>query len=186
MFSAKTSSLLSAIDRLQYQSRKVIAFKPKIDSRYSTENITTHTGQQYPAVCISTGDELLAHIAVCNEKFDVIAVDEAFMIDGISEALIMLFREGVTVIVSSLDMSAGCVPFKEIQEILPWATKVEKLTAVCSLCKADAHYTQRKFDDSSEEIRVGGEDLYEPRCFRCHTGIGYSWDSVEKNWKGDN
>ena len=38
MFGAKTTRLLADIDRLKYKGRKVIAFKPNIDKRYTEDN----------------------------------------------------------------------------------------------------------------------------------------------------
>ena len=51
--------------------------------------------------------------------------------------------------------------------MLPWATKIEKCPAVCTICGKDAFYTYRKVDSLSE-IEVGGSELYEPRCWGHH------------------
>ena len=58
------------------------------------------------------------------DDVDVIAVDEAFMIDGVAESLLRLFREGKTIVVSSLQLSASGNVFEEIRDMMPWATKV--------------------------------------------------------------
>jgi len=89
------------------------------------------------------------------------------MIDGVSEALIFLYRSGFTVIVASIEMSASCNVFPELKEILPWATHVEKCSAVCTACGADAYFTHRKIEDL-DEIAVGGAEMYEPRCWNHH------------------
>ena len=41
MYGSKTTRLLSDIDRFTYKSKKIIAFKPKIDTRYSESNIVS-------------------------------------------------------------------------------------------------------------------------------------------------
>jgi thymidine kinase len=56
---------------------------------------------------------------------------------------------------------------EEIEKMLPWATKVEKLSAVCVVCNRDAYYTYKK-QTGGNEIEVGGSELYEPRCCKCH------------------
>ena len=109
----------------------------------------------------------MSHIIPVADEVDVVAVDEAFMIDGSADALVRLFQVGKTIIVSSLEMSASCTAFDEIVKMMPWATKIEKCPAVCVVCQNDAYYTQRKVENM-EEIQVGGADLYEPRCFNCH------------------
>ena len=56
MFSAKTTSLLSALDRYKYQGKKIMVFKPKLDDRYSVDNISTHSGWTFPAICVKFGE----------------------------------------------------------------------------------------------------------------------------------
>jgi len=170
MFSAKTTSLLSALDRYKYQGKKIIVFKPKLDDRYSVDNISTHSGWTFPAVCVKFGSDILEKIAEAQVNPQVVAVDEAFMIPGVSDVLIWLYRSGYNVVVSSLDLSATGKPFDEIEKMLPWATKVEKLSAVCVVCNKDAYYTYKK-QTGGEEIEVGGVELYEARCIKCHPHI---------------
>ena len=98
----------------------------------------------------------------------MIAVDEAFMIEGSAESLLSLFRSGKTVVVSSLQLSATGKVFSEIRDMMPWATTIEICPAVCTVSGLDAYYTHRKFD-SMNEITVGGSDLYEPRCWFHHS-----------------
>jgi len=170
MFSAKTTSLLSTLDRLKYQGKKIAVFKPKLDDRYSIDNISTHGGWSIPAICVKVGSDILEELSEMKENPHVIAVDEAFMIPGIADVLVWLYRSGYSVVVSSLDLSAAGKPFDEIERMLPWATKVEKLSAVCVVCNKDAHYTYKK-QTGGTEIEVGGSELYEPRCLKCHPVI---------------
>jgi len=167
MFSAKTTSLLSVLDRFKYQGKRITTFKPKLDDRYSTDDISTHSGWKIPAICVKSGADILEHLAEMDENPHVIAVDEAFMIPGVADVLIWLYRSGYSVVVSSLDLSAAGKPFEEIEKMLPWATKVEKLSAVCVVCNRDAYYTYKK-QTGGDEIEVGGAELYEPRCLKCH------------------
>jgi len=170
MFSSKTSSLLSTLERYKYQHKKIVVFKPAMDDRYSTAEVVTHGGWKTSAICVKTGADVLGYMSNLQDNPQVIAVDEAFMIPGIAETLIWLYRSGFTVIVSSLDMSATGNPFQEIEKMLPWATKVEKCTAICTVCGKDAHYTHKKMTGGGE-IEVGGAELYEPRCISHHLAI---------------
>lgn len=174
MFSGKTSRLIAHIDRLTYQQKKFVAFKPKMDDRYSLTDIKTHAGTTLTAISIDSAKDILEHLINAGnegEDFDVVAVDEAFMIDGVADVLIHLFKLGKTIIISSLEMSASCNHFEEITQMMPWATHVEKCPAVCVICQADAYYTHRKTENKliQSEIQVGGADLYEPRCWSCHS-----------------
>ena len=166
MFGSKTTRLFAALDRYKYQKRKIIAFKPGIDDRYCAAKITTHSGASMPARVVNAGMEIHQFISHHNE-YDVIAVDEAFMIPGVSWALVDLFKKGKTIVVSSLDLSATGKAFEEMEALFPWATCIEKCPAVCTECGADAFYTHKKVEDIAE-ITVGGAELYEPRCWAHH------------------
>ena len=168
MFGSKTTKMLAAIDRYRYQNKRIVAFKPIMDDRYSALEIKTHSGGSLPAVGVNTGEDMIQYVY---EKLlgevDVVAVDEAFMIEGAAKALIDLFKSGKSVVVSSLQLSASGNVFEEIRDIMPWATKIEVCPAVCPITGRDAYYTHRLLD-GLEEIAVGGADMYEPRCWEHH------------------
>jgi thymidine kinase len=130
-----------------------------MDYRYADEEIVTHTGYKWQAKCVSTGKEILDLAAGA----DIVAVDEAFMIDGVALSLITLFKQGKTIFVSSIQLSARGETFTEIQKIFPWATQVEVCPAVCPITGKDAYYTVAKVEGLNQ-IDVGGSEKYEPRC----------------------
>tara|TARA_Y100000385_G_C12821791_1_gene520686 strand:+ start:171 stop:731 length:561 start_codon:yes stop_codon:yes gene_type:complete len=169
MFGGKTTKLLSALDRYKYQGREIYAFKPDVDERYSKEEIVTHWGGKVNAIRIPHGlkiHEVLFDDTLPEPKNVVIAVDEAFMICGIADGLIDLFKKGHTILVSSLQLSSSGEPYEEVTRMLPHATKVEVCPAVCSRCDRDAHYTLKVGGRDDHEIEVGGADMYQPRCFK--------------------
>lgn len=170
MFSAKTSKLLLDLERFKYQHKKVIVFKPALDDRYSDTEVVSHSGWRHPAVVVKEGADILEALTNAAEPPDVVAVDEAFMIKGVAEVLIWLYRTGVSVVVSTLDLSYSGKAFPEVERLLPWATRVEKCAAVCTECGRDAHYTHKK-QVGDDEIEVGGAELYEARCFLHHLAI---------------
>lgn len=170
MWSGKTSFLLKRIERYELKGRKVILFKPNVDNRYSQTDVITHAGDRRKALSVSEGKDILAAIADADDTPDVIAVDEAFMVKDIADTLIWLFRGGATIIVASLDLSFKGKSFREMEKMLTWTTEVHKCFAVCSVCGRDAPYTYRKTQDD-EDIIVGGQEIYEPRCFSCHPVI---------------
>jgi thymidine kinase len=170
MFSSKTTKLLLALERFKYQHKRILVFKPSIDSRYSHTEVVSHSGWKHPATTVKTGADILEILSETEAPPEVVAVDEAFMIPGVAEVLVWLYRTGIDIVVSTLDISATGKAFPEVEKLLPWATHVEKCTAVCTECGRDAHYTHKK-QVSGEEIEVGGSELYEPRCFRHHLAI---------------
>ena len=168
MFGSKTTRLLAAVDRYKYQNKDIVAFKPRMDNRYSNVEICTHSGGKISAVGVETGRDILKFIEDLEGDVDVIAIDEAFMIDDCAAAALSLFKQGITIIVSSLQLSASGNVFEEIRDMMPWATRIEICPAVCPISGRDAYYTHRKID-SIDEITVGGSDIYEPRCWEFHS-----------------
>ena len=104
---------IAAMDRLKLQGRNVIAYKPTMDARYSLSQISTHSGAKWPAHCVSSGEMLWNHYSSHSGHIDAVAIDEAFMIDGVTPTVLQIMRMGTTVLVASLDLSARCKPFRE-------------------------------------------------------------------------
>lgn len=169
MASGKSTRLVMDLDRSVRQGRSVVAFKPKIDDRYSPTDIATHSGDRFPAIAIESTTDMFAHLVKMDEPAEVVGVDELFMLEDMGQALVWLHKNGVTVVAASLDLSYSCKPFDEVQDVMPFATRIEKLSAVCDQCGADARYTHKKLvDDTDGEIRVGGFETYAPRCMKHH------------------
>ena len=177
MFGAKTTRLLADIDRLKYKGKKVIAFKPNVDKRYAVDKISSHNNGTIEAYCIDDAEEILQFISKYEEskveRINTIAVDEAFMINNIDKVLINCFRLGYNIIVSSIQMNAKEQPFENIKNMLPWATKINVCPAVCTMCDNDAYYTEALFDieNATQEEKVGGKEMYEPRCAKHYSGF---------------
>ena len=171
MFGSKTTQMLACIDRYRYQNKCCIAFKPLMDNRFTVDKIQTHSGLSIEATCVSSGEEITKRVeeirAETGGQVDVVAVDEAFMIEGSADALINLYREGVNIVVASIQMSFLGNPFHEVKEMMPWATHISVCPAVCPKTGADAYYTYKKQCDENE-VAVGGSEMYEPRCLTRH------------------
>lgn len=165
MFGGKTTRMLAALERYQYQHRTTMLFKPWMDTRYTDDKVVvTHKGQKHISTLVSHGEEIFEK----GLEADVVAVDELFMIPGSSEALISLFQRGKTILVSTLQLSSqpsGYTVFKEPRDLLPWATSIEVCPAVCSQCDRDAFYTQR-IGKQPKKILVGGSEDYQPVCWK--------------------
>lgn len=169
MFSGKSSRLISAIERHRIRGSKILCFKPSIDGRYAVDAVVTHAGGKMRAIPVSNGSQILEYVN--KEQPEVVAVDEAFMIDGCARALTQVFQKGVSVYVSSIELSSNLKSFPEVERMMPYATRIEKCAAVCVSCGDDARVTHRKVP-SLEEISIGGSDTYEPLCWDCHPLTG--------------
>jgi thymidine kinase len=178
MFSSKTTKLLMQADKRFYQKQKVIAFKSRMDDRYSSVGeIVTHNFNKIPAHLVDSGEEIIKKVSV-QEEIDCVLIDELFLIKGGADACLALYKKGYDVVVSSIDLSFAGEPFHEVKELMPYCTRIVKCKSVCSICQKDARYTYKKdsvklvenfeSDPSVEQIQVGGAELYEPRCQEHH------------------
>lgn len=173
MFSGKTEELLRRAERARIAGKKVLLFKPEIDTRYSAEEVVTHYGRSLPCRRLA-GDLGWGKLvqAVGEEALrgaDVLAFDEAHFFGrefpSLCERLVSLGRR---VIVAGLDLNFRGEPFGPIPELLALADEVVKLSAVCPVCGEPATRSQRLVDGKpttgGPEVLIGGLERYEPRC----------------------
>lgn len=184
MFAGKTEELIRRIKVLEYAKKKIAVFKPKIDDRYSEENIVSHAGSSVESFAIEKAHEIFQYI---DDSYDVIAIDEVqFFDEEIVDICDYFADRGKRVMVAGLDMDFRGVPFGVMPQLFTHAEFVTKLTAVCTCCGAPATRSQRlingapaKYDDPI--IQVGASEQYEARCRHCHEVPGKpSLESKEK------
>lgn len=175
MYAGKSEELIRRINRAKIAALKVLAFKPRIDKRYSEDCITTHNGKQAPSIPVDTIEEMKAVMA--KEDFDVLAIDEIqFFDDEILTLCQEVANSGKRVICSGLDMDFRGEPFRIVPQMMAIAEYVTKLTAICMVCKSPATRTQRLVNGAPAKysdpiILVGAKDSYEARCRKCHQVI---------------
>ena len=164
MFSGKTEELIRRLRRAQIAKQNVKIFKPKIDSRFSTTAIVSHSDQFLPSILISDIKEVIDHSSTAH----VIGIDEAqFFSNNIIEVCNKLADEGKRVIVAGLDQDYRGIPFEPMPQLLAIAEYITKTLAICVVCGNPADKTQRK-TKASERVIVGASDIYEARCRKCH------------------
>ena len=181
MFSGKTEELIRALKRAEIQGRKVLVFKPAVDTRTGTAIVARQKSDlgkkeftaslSMPATPIRSAAELRAHIHQYHPE--VIGFDEAHFFDSwFSDFIIQLLQENkdqdFRIYISGLDTDFKARPFRVIPELLAIADEVDKVTAVCFKCGKPAPLSQRLIL-STKQIEVGDFDLYEARCRECYT-----------------
>lgn len=164
MFSGKTEELIRRLRRAQIAKQNVKIFKPKIDVRYSDNDIVSHSEQSLPSILISDINEVLQY----SKEAQVIGIDEAqFFSTNIIEVCNQLANSGKRVIVAGLDQDYRGIPFEPMPHLLAIAEYITKTLAICMACGNPADKTQRK-TTSAERVIVGASDIYEARCRKCH------------------
>jgi thymidine kinase len=164
MFSGKSEELIRRLNRARIARQKVQVFKPRIDKRYSHEEIASHSGQTHGSTPVSTTEEMMSQVL---EDTQVVGIDEGQFFDmGIVAAVNKLAAEGRRVIVAGLDQDYTGRPFEPMPQLLSVAEFITKTHAICVKCGATANYSQRTVE-SSERVEVGASDKYEARCRKC-------------------
>jgi len=168
MFSGKTSSLEKDVKRFKIAGYKTLAFKPALDTRYTTSEIITHDETSLEAILVEDIDGVLE---VCKDyKPDVIAIDEVQFLGGKIEKIIAGFKDmlenEITIILAGLDMDFSGEPFEVLKELMPISDYLTKHHAVCVKCGTDAWVSHRKTKDT-ERVVIGATNEYEPLCRKC-------------------
>ncbi|SDJ87513.1 thymidine kinase [Natronincola ferrireducens] len=175
MYAGKSEELIRRVNRAKIADLKVLTFKPAIDDRYCSNNITSHNGKKMGCTVVESAKEIKEYIE--KEDFDVLAIDEVqFFGEGVIEICQKAAEEGKRVIVSGLDMDFRGEPFNVTPNLMAIGEYVTKLTAICRVCKMPATRTQRLVNGepakySDPIIMVGAKESYEARCRRCHRVI---------------
>ncbi|MFH2141506.1 MAG: thymidine kinase [Bacteroidota bacterium] len=164
MFSGKTEELIRRLKRAEIARLKVEIFKPKIDTRYSDEEVVSHDEKAIR----STPVDMSANILLMSNNVDVIGIDEAqFFDNGLTEVCNQLANMGIRVIVAGLDMDFMGKPFGPIPWLMASAEYVTKVHAICTRCGNLAQYSYR-FSKSDKLVLLGETDEYEPLCRPCY------------------
>jgi thymidine kinase len=165
MFSGKTDELIARVR----ESGRAIVFKPSVDTRHPSDRVVSHSGAAVEAVSVTGSAELLEAVA----DVDLVAIDEVQFFDaGLVEAVEVLRARGTNVVAAGLDLDFRREPFPTTRRLADAAERVERLEAHCGRCGRPARVTQRLLNGrpaplDDPVVRIGDEELYEPRCEEC-------------------
>ncbi len=179
MCAGKSEELIRRVNRFKYADISYLVFKPKIDTRSKSE-AKSRDGKRVRAIEVSKSTDIIEHLRAekrCDRLYDAVAIDEAqFLDEELGKVCNELANRGYVVYVAGLDLDFRGEPFPSMKELLAYADVVTKLTAICTVCGAEANRTQRlinekpaKYDDPL--IQVGDTEAYEARCRSHHEVI---------------
>ena len=167
MFSGKTEELIRRLKRAEFANQKILLVKPIVDDRYHKENVVSHQGRSFDAVCVESAQAIMDRWT--DER--VVAIDEAqFFDENVVQVSTELAKKGVRVIVAGLDMDFQGTPFGPMPKLLCIAEHVTKVHAICVSCGNLAQFSHRTVADK-EQVLVGAVDEYKPLCRSCYNKI---------------
>lgn len=180
MFSGKSTYILQKIERSIYGKQKVCLVRPKKDTR----GYFSHSGNEPDDKIVEFNKKGKLDIIealsvdeldlVALLKYDVIMVDEFFMIKNCKELAKFFIKEFDS---SKMLYFAGLIAtsenelFKEAKELLPYADDIVKLNGVCMLCGSQMGGYSMYKGTKSEELDIGDEDKYLCVCSKCYNRI---------------
>ncbi|MDO5495691.1 MAG: thymidine kinase [bacterium] len=171
MFSGKSEELLRRVRRAKLAGLDVEVVNHAMDARYGEGSVSSHAGLSISSIPVSEASDLAGLFE--GRELDILAIDEAqFFGPGLIPAVDSLLARGITVLVAGLCVTYDARPFEPIPSLMAVAEEVVKLTAVCTVCGADAAFHQRVHDPGVGDSRVpvaahvGGVETYEARCRR--------------------
>lgn len=165
MFSGKTEELIRRIKRVRIAKRKLIIFKPTIDSRYSEQDIVSHSRSTSKAIPVQAA-RLIPNLVA--DDVEVVAIDEAqFFDDSIIDVVQELVHRGKRVICAGLDMDFLGQPFGPMPYLMAIADDVYKCRAICLRCGHLANFSYR-IADSEAQVLIGEKQEYMPLCRCCY------------------
>ena len=164
MFSGKSEELIRRIRRAQIARQKVQLFKPRIDTRFGSDAIVSHSEMRLPSEVVGSADEILQRV---QEDTEVVGIDEGQFFDAhLVDVADTLADRGLRVIVAGLDQDYMGRPFEPMPQLIAVAEYVDKTLAICMRCGAPANRTQR-LGSETDRVVLGGASAYEARCRRC-------------------
>ncbi len=162
-----------------YGNKSFIAYKPDLDTRWGKQGfIISRVGKEIPARVIPSliTDEIVDHILLECEPYDIVAFDEA---QFFSQNIVVLVKElafrKIHVILDSLNLTFKGTEFGCIGSLLAMADEIVRLFAYCACCGSTlASFSQMLIDGKpakdAPEVTIEGESQkisYEPRCRNC-------------------
>ncbi|WP_036958942.1 thymidine kinase [Promicromonospora kroppenstedtii] len=185
MFAGKSEELLRRVRRARIARRGVLVVSHALDDRRGVGRVSSHSGQGVPSHTVSHAEEIPGLLdpdadadadTGTDAGTELVAVDEAqFFGAGLVPVVTDLAGRGLVVVVAGLSVTFDGQPFTPLPELMALAESVEKLTAVCSVCGADAAFHVRLPQAPGEPdggalvpvaAHVGGSESYEARCRR--------------------
>jgi thymidine kinase len=172
MFSGKTTEIIRRIMIYYQMGLKVLYINSLSDVR-SDKSFSSHntTIGRLPFESIK-----LDKLSDCKiENYDVIAIDESQFFDDLKVFVLEWCEQyKKIIIVGGLNSDFQRKPFGQINELIPYADNIIKLSPFCTTCKQklnilrQAIFTKRISTNNNDIVLIGGKDLYIPVCRECY------------------
>ena len=173
MFAGKTSALITYSRKYELAGYKCALINHSSDDRFvdgtGTARLGSHCGDTVPCVRADRLGNLSDQDSAIVRESEVILINEAqFFEDVVGWVLHQVEKNGKIVFVSGLDGDYRRERFGTLIDLIPYADDVEKLKALCLICRRrEAPFSLRLSSNSAQHM-VGGADEYSAACRTCY------------------
>lgn len=172
MFAEKSGELIMTVDTLKtYGKKKCMVYKPANDDRFSMTEIVSRVGTNLDAENLPTTitSDVILKVLEDTIGYDVVAFDEVhFFSSGITKLVYELANAGKDIYIVGLNLDYTASTFGEVGNLLALADDVRIKRAYCTICGAEAKFTQRiingKPAEFGSQVLIGDKEDYEVRC----------------------
>jgi thymidine kinase len=167
MYAGKTSKLISIYEKNKTAGISTCVINYIEDKRYHDNKMSTHDRKMISCLPVQKIYDVFEKDASLLEKTDAFIINEGQFFSDLYDVVKLLVNDhGKKVYVCGLDGDYRMKKFGQMLDLIPIADHVEKLHAVCALCKAPASFTKRLTNETAQ--KVIGSDNYIPVCRACH------------------
>jgi thymidine kinase len=169
MFAGKTEELLRRVRRAVIAGQRVQVITHALDTRSGADRVASHAGLDYPSRAVASAGAIAQAVG---DDVDMVAIDEAHFFGPDLVAVVAdLAARDVVVVVAGLDVTFVGGPFEPLPSLMALAERVDKLTAICTVCGAEAIFHTRIAPAAPGGVdlvpeNVGGAEKYQARCRR--------------------
>ena len=168
MFSGKTSKLISIYKHNKLADISTCVINYIDDTRYDKKLMSTHDGVKIECKRVRKIYDIFNDDADILKSVKCFIINEGQFFDDLYDVVNLLVNNHNKIVyVGGLDGDFNMKKFGQILDLIPICDKVEKLTAICSVCKTTACFTKRIIKDD-KQVLIGSSDMYVPVCRKCH------------------
>jgi len=167
MYAGKTSKLISIYEKNQAAGISTCVINYIEDKRYHDNKMSTHDRKMISCLPVKKVYDVFETNKTLLDSTDAFIINEGQFFSDLYDVVKLLVNDhGKKVYVCGLDGDYRMKKFGQMLDLIPIADHVEKLHAVCTLCKAPASFTKRLTNETAQ--KVIGSDNYIPVCRACH------------------
>ncbi len=167
MYAGKTSKLISIYEKNQAAGISTCVINYIEDKRYHDNKMSTHDRKMISCLPVKKVYDVFEMDSTLLDSTDAFIINEGQFFSDLYDVVKLLVNDhGKKVYVCGLDGDYRMKKFGQMLDLIPIADHVEKLHAVCTLCKAPASFTKRLTNETAQ--KVIGSDNYIPVCRACH------------------